>query len=107
MVKFVKKFQMGGEMGAAPAPQPQAPAQAQPMPEGGAEQGADPVTAIVEQAMQALQSQDPQMALGVCEQLVQLVQGGAAAEAPAGGVPEEPVMMRKGGKMVAKKKKKC
>lgn len=103
MVKFVKRFQMGGEMGAAPAPQEQ------PMPAEGAEaQGAgDPVAAIVEQAMQALQSQDPQMALSVCEQLVQLVQGGAAAGAPAGGAPEEPVMMRKGGKMVAKKKKKC
>ena len=112
----LRKFQMGG-----PMPEEGMPMEGMPM-EAGAEAGAmagaeagamageeaaggDPIVQLVEMAMQALQAQDPQMAMAVCEGLVQLVQGGGGAP---GGAPEEPVMMRKGGKMKAKKAgKKC
>ena len=88
------KFQQGGAI-----PPEQAAPQGAP-----AEQGSgDPVAQLVEMAMQALQSKDPNIAMAVCEGLVSLVQGGAQGGAPAGGgapAPEgEPVMMRKGGKV--------
>lgn len=113
----IKRFQMGGavapEQGEAPMPGGAPEAGGAPMgPEGGApEGGEDPIMQLVQMAMQALQSQDPQMAMAVCDGLVQLVQGAGGAPAP-GGAPEEPVMMRKGGKMIAKKgakmtKKRC
>ena len=117
----IKRFQMGGavapEQGGAPMPAGGPEAGGAPMgPEGGApggapEGGEDPIMQLVQMAMQALQSQDPQMAMAVCDGLVQLVQGVGGAPAP-GGAPEEPVMMRKGGKMIAKKgakmtKKRC
>ena len=114
----IKRFQMGGavapEQGGAPMPAGGPEAGGAPMgPESGApEGGEDPIMQLVQMAMQALQSQDPQMAMSVCDGLVQLVQGaGGGAPAP-GGAPEEPVMMRKGGKMIAKKgakmtKKRC
>lgn len=109
----LRKFQMGG-------PMPEEAAMGAPAPEAGGEMGApagpeagggDPVMQLVEMAMQALQAQDPQMAMAVCEGLVSLVQGaGGGAPAP-GGAPEEPIMARKGGKLVAKKgakmRKKC
>ena len=108
---------MGGavapEQGGAPMPGGVPEAGGAPVvPEGGApEGGEDPIMQLVQMAMQALQSQDPQMAMAVCDGLVQLVQGAGGAPAP-GGAPEEPVMMRKGGKMIAKKgakmtKKRC
>lgn len=121
----IRKFQMGGGM--PPMEDPAmagaeagavAGAEAGAMEQGGAsagpEAGGDPVMQLVEMAMQALQAQDPNMALAVCEGLVSLTQGGAEGGAPApGGAPEEPVMMRKGGKVsMCKKgkkmgKKKC
>ena len=113
----IKRFQMGGavapEQGEASMPGGAPEAGGAPMgPEGGApEGGEDPIMQLVQMAMQALQSQDPQMAMAVCDGLVQLVQGAGGAPAP-GGAPEEPVMMPKGGKMIAKKgakmtKKRC
>ena len=115
----IKKFQMGGGMPMDPAmvgaeAGAMAGAEAGAMDAGmggapGPEAGGDPVMQLVEMAMQALQSQDPNMAMAVCEGLVGLVQGGAEGGAPApGGAPEEPVMMRRGGKVTARKKgKKC
>ena len=88
---YIKKFQEGG---AAPTA---APAGA---PTGGEQ---DPIQMLAEMAMQALQSQDPQLALGVCQGLVEMAQG-AGGSAPA---PAAPVMMRKGGKLVKMPKKKC
>lgn len=119
MVKFIKKYQMGGAM---PPVEDPAMAGAEAGAVAGAEAGAmeeaaqgggDPVMQLVEMAMQALQAQDPQMAMAVCEGLVSLVQGaGGGAPAPGGAPGEEPVMMRKGGKLVCKKgakmrKKRC
>lgn len=122
----IRKFQMGGgmppmedpavagaEAGAVAGAEAGAMEQGAPPAEAGAE-GGDPVMQLVEMAMQALQAQDPNMAMAVCEGLVGLVQGGGPGGAPApGGAPEEPVMMRKGGKVsMCKKgkkmgKKKC
>lgn len=87
----VKKFQEGGEM--APA----APVE-QPAPEE--QGGGDPIQQILQAAAQAVQTQDAQLALQVCQALVQAAGGGAPQEAPA----EEPVY-RKGGQLKYWKKK--
>lgn len=96
--KNVKKFQQGGPM-EAPAEQPmeQAPEQA---PEQGASQ--DPLVMLAEAAVQALQSQDCQIAMQVCQGLIQLLQqmSDGAQEEPQG----EPVY-RKGGVLVRRIKK--
>ena len=84
-------FQEGGEM----AP-PEDPAAAGAPPEG----GGDPLMQLVEMAAQALQSQDPNMAMQVCQALVQLAQGGAG-----GGAPEGEPVFRKGGKLAYRMKK--
>jgi hypothetical protein len=102
----IKKFQMGGAMdpamaGAEMGAEAGAAAGAEAGAEMGAEGGGDPVMELVQMAAQALEAQDPNMAMAVCEGLVSLVQGGA----PAPGGAEEPVMMRRGGKMCGAKKK--
>lgn len=96
MKVFVKKFQDGG----AVAPE----TEGQEMPQkaqGGQE---DPLMQIAQMAAQALQSQDCQTAMQVCEafmQIVQQAQGGAPQEeAPQG----EPVY-RTGGTLVKRIKK--
>ncbi len=96
----IKKFQMGGSMDipAEPAPD-QAPAEGVPEPEGG--QG-DPLMEVAQLATQALQSQDCNAAMQVCQiflQMVQQMQGQPEPE-PAG----EPVF-RKGGVLVRRNKK--
>lgn len=84
--KQIKKFQEGGVMPAeATTPAEAAPAQQ------------DPIAMLAEMSMQALQSQDCQMAMQVCEgfvALIQQMQGGAPAQEP---------VFRKGGKMIRKK----
>lgn len=82
-LKNVKKFQEGGAM---PAPQQQAPAQAP--------EGQDPLMQIAQMAMQAVESQNCEMAMQVCAAFIQMLQQaqGAPAEAPQG----EPIY-RKGG----------
>jgi hypothetical protein len=56
---------------------------------------------MVQTAMQAVQNQDCEAAMAVCQQLLQLIQqgqgGGAPQEAPQG----EPVY-RKGGKLIGR-----
>lgn len=89
--KFVPKFQEGGAM-PAEAPVEEAPTEGAPAPE---EQGGDPMQQLLQVAAQALQAQDCQAAMAVCEALMQLAQGGAPAEeAPA----EQPVY-KMGGKL--------
>lgn len=87
----VKKFQAGGPMGGEAAPAPEA-------------QGQDPLMQVIEMAQQAIQSKDCQMALGVCDMLLQIVQqsqGGAPGAAPA---PEaQPTFARQGGKLVKRR----
>lgn len=84
--KQIKKFQQGGAVPVEAAPAPEAaPAQE------------DPIVVLAEMSMQALQTQDCQIAMQVCEgfvSLIQQMQGGAPA-------PQEPVF-RKGGKIVGR-----
>ena len=68
-----------------------------PMEGGGAEQ--DPLMMLAQGAMQALQSQDCQIAMQVCQGLMALIQqaqGGGAAPQEEGG---EPVFARRGAKL--------
>lgn len=87
----LRKFQEGGAM---------------PAPEGAPAQGGDPMEMLMQlaqMAAQALQSQDANMAMEVCNGLVefvQLIQGQPAPEE----APAEPVY-RRGGTLVKRIKK--
>ena len=80
------KFQEGGEM----APTEPAPAEAP-------EQGGNPEEQIIQAAAQAVQTQDAQLALQVCQALVEMAGGGAqpAPAAPEGAAP----VYRRGGRL--------
>lgn len=97
--KNVKKFQQGGEI---PAQEPMAPEGGAPeaAPADGA--GQDPMMMLAEAAAQALQAQDCQIAMQVCQGLMALVQqmGGGAPQEPQG----EPVF-KKGGVLLRRIKK--
>lgn len=84
----VRKFQEGGAMApqSAPAQDPAAAAQ-------------DPVMQIAQMAAQALQAQDCNMAMQVCQVFVQMIQQTQGGEAPAQEQPAEPVY-RRGGTLV-------
>lgn len=95
----VQKFQMGGPVAPGEAAPEQMPVEDAPAPEGG--QG-DPLMQVAQLAAQALQSQDCNAAMQVCQiflQMVQQMQGQPEPE-PAG----EPVF-RKGGVLVRRNKK--
>lgn len=83
-----KFLQEGGTMDAPAAPVEEAPVEQAP-------EGGDPTQQILQVAAQALQNQDCEAAMAVCQALIQMVQGGAPQEAPAG---QEPVY-RKGGRL--------
>ena len=91
-MKLGNKFQAGGPMPAG------APAQA---PQG----GEDPTSMLLQAAQQAIQGQDCQMAMQVCQMLIEALGGGGgpqeaapqeAAPAPAEGEP----VYRRGGRLV-------
>lgn len=90
--QMVKKFQEGGEMA---APAEQAPMEEQPVEQAPAE-GGDPMQQLLMACQQALESQDCNLAMQVCQALMQMAGGGGEAPAEA---PGEPVY-RKGGKLV-------
>lgn len=96
--KSVKKFQQGGPIdpNAAPAEGAETGAPVEGAEEAPAEGGQeDPMMMIAQAAAQALQTQDCQVAMQVCQALLQLIQqmqGGGAPAEPQG----EPVF-RKGG----------
>ena len=96
----VQKFQEGGAIPAEAAPGA-APMEAAPAEEA-PQEGGDPVMELAQMAMQALQGQDCEAAMAVCEGYVQLVQemaGGGGAGAPE-GAPEGQPVYAKGGKLV-------
>lgn len=91
-MKLGNKFQAGGPMPAgAPAPAPQG--------------GEDPTAMLLQGALQAVQGQDCEMAMQVCQMLIEALGGGGspqetapqeAAPAPAEGEP----VYRRGGRLV-------
>lgn len=95
----IKKFQQGG-----PAPAPQdpaaggAPAEGAPVEGGAPEQGGGgAMEQILQVAMQAVQTQNCEAAMAVCQALVEAAQGGGGPEqAPQ----EEPTFARNGAKLV-------
>ena len=93
MVKFTRKFQAGGPMEADPAAQApvEGGAPVEGAPEGGSPE--DAIMQIAQLAMQALQNQDCEAAMAVCQAFVQMIQQ------QGGGAPAEPVY-RRGGKLV-------
>ena len=90
-MKLGRKFQEGGAMSAgAPAAAPQG--------------GEDPMVMLMQGAQQALQAQDCEIAMQVCQMLLEMLGGGAPAEgAPAEAAPApaegEPVY-RRGGRLL-------
>ena len=84
----ITKFQEGGPM-TAPAPAP-APA-------------ADPMTQMVEMAMAAIQNQDCELAMQVCDSLLMVLQ---ETQPPVNAAPEGQPVFKKGGKMVGRNCKK-
>lgn len=85
----LKKFQQGGSM------PPQDPAAAQG--------GSDPMQEILMGCQQAVETQDCQIALQVCQVMLEMAGGGAApaeaAPAPAPAEAQGEPVYRKGGKL--------
>jgi hypothetical protein len=73
-MKF-KKFQEGGQMG-------------------------DPMQQLIQAAAQAVQSQDCQTALQVCQALVEAASGGGGGQQAPEEAPAEQPVYRKGGKLL-------
>lgn len=95
-----RKFQVGGAM---PAPT-ETPAAGAPVDETAPDQGEeqDPIMMLAQMSAQALQAQDCQMAMQVCQAFLEIVQQ------MQGGAPEEPQgepVFRKGGSLVRRIKK--
>lgn len=94
----VKFLQEGGPMPEDPAMAGgEAPMEEAPMEEG-APAGGDPLMQLAQMAAQALQSQDCNMAMQVCQafmQLIQQAQGGGGAPAEPQGEP----VFKRGGKI--------
>lgn len=90
--RMKKYLQEGGAMPAeAPA---EAPAGAGAAPEA----GGSPEEQIMMACQQALETQDCQLAMQVCQAIMQMLGGGAQQEAPAAPEGQQPVY-RKGGRL--------
>ena len=87
--KFVKFMQEGG---VAPEAAPVEEAPAAP------EQGGSPEEQIMMACQQAVETQDCQLAMQVCQAVLQMLGGGAPAEAPAAPEGTQPVY-KKGGRL--------
>lgn len=94
----VQKFQEGGPMPAEEAQMEQAPEESG-APAGGGQE--DPIMQMAQLAMQALQNQDCDAAMAVCQAFVQMIQ---AQQGGGGAAPEEPVY-RAGGRLVRRIRK--
>ena len=96
-MKFIGKYQEGG---------PMPPAGGDPAAQG----GGDPMQEILAAAQSAVEGQDCQIALQVCEVLMQMAGGGAegGAPAPEEAAPapaEEPVYAARGAKLLRRIRK--
>lgn len=87
--RFVKFMQEGG---VAPEAAPVEEAPAAP------EQGGSPEEQIIMACQQAVQTQDCQLAMQVCQAVLQMLGGSAPQEAPAAPEGQAPVY-KKGGKL--------
>lgn len=71
---------------------------------GGAVGGQDPMAVLVEGAQQAIQSQDCQIAMQVCQMILELVGGAQQAPAPAPeqapAAPQGEPVYRRGGRLI-------
>lgn len=92
----IRKYQVGGQV-EAPVDPAMAPEAGAPVAAG----GEDPILMLAQAAAQALQTQDANLAMQVCEGLLQLVSQ-AMGPGPGAGVPEEAPVFKKGG--ILKKK---
>lgn len=90
----LRKFQEGGQVEPAPAPE-QAPA--------APEQGGSPEEQLMMACQQALETQDCNIAMQVCQAILQMM-GGSGEPAPAAPEGQEPVY-RKGGRLVRYQRK--
>lgn len=88
-----RKFQEGGAIETEPIEE--VPVQEQPTEQEAPQGGEDPMMMLVQLSMQALQNQDCQAAMQVCQMFIQLAQQSAQ--------PSEPVFARKGAKLVRRK----
>ena len=87
-MQFIKKFQEGG---AAPAPKAAAPQQG----------GEDPTAMLMQGAQQAVQNQDCQIAIQVCQMVLEMLGAPAEEGEPgAGGAPQSEPVYRRGGRLV-------
>ena len=90
-MKLGNKFQAGAPMPAgAPAPAPQG--------------GEDPTAMLMQGAQQAVQNQDCQIAIQVCQMVLEMLGGGGAPAEEggpeAGGAPQSEPVYRRGGRLV-------
>lgn len=92
----IRKFQSGGPM-EAPMDPAMAPEAGAPVAGG----GEDPLMQLAQAAAQALQTQDANLAMQVCEGLLQLISQ-AMGPGPEAGMPQEAPVFKKGG--ILKKK---
>ena len=88
-MQFIKKFQEGG---ATPASEAAAPQQG----------GEDPTAMLMQGAQQAVQNQDCQIAIQVCQMVLEMLGGGGApaGRPEAGGAPQSEPVYRRGGRLV-------
>lgn len=82
----IEKFQEGGQM-PEEAPQQEAPQE-------------DPLMQIAQVAAQALQNQDCQAAMAVCQAFLQMIQQSQQGGAPEEAAPQGEPVYRAGGKLV-------
>lgn len=88
----INKFQEGGPMPQGAPEEGMAPEQ------GGPAGPQDPMGQILQVAAQALQTQNCEAAMAVCQALMQLAQGGAGG--PEQAPQEEPQFARSGAKLI-------
>ena len=74
----------------------EAPMEGAPAPET----GGDPLAQILQVAAMALQNQDCEAAMAVCQAFIELAQGGPQGGAPAPAPEGEPTFARYGAKLV-------
>lgn len=86
-MQFIKKFQEGGAAPEAAAPQ---------------QGGEDPTAMLMQGARQAVQNQDCQIAIQVCQMVLEMLGGTPAEEGgpEAGGAPQSEPVYRRGGRLV-------